>query len=85
MIEADTANIADNTKLQIRNTSANVQIIAVDPDDSTANIDLVLQSQGTGGRVRIKDSSGGAAIVIGDDDTSLTVSGRASDSSDADD
>ena len=85
VIEADTANIADNTKLQIRNTSANVQIIAVDPDDSTANIDLVLQSQGTGGRVRIKDSSGGAALVIGDDDTSLTVSGGASDSSDAGD
>jgi hypothetical protein len=45
----------------------------------------VLQSQGTGGRVRIKDSSGGAALVIGDDDTSLTVSGGASDSSDAGD
>ena len=85
VIEADTANIADNTKLQIRNTSANVQIIAVDPDDSTANIDLVLQSQGTGGRVRIKDSSGGAALVIGDDDTSLTVSGGAASGSDAGD
>ena len=85
VIEADTANIADNTKLQIRNTSSNVQILAIDPDDSTASIDLVLSSQGASGRVRIKDSSGGAALVIGDDDTSLTVSGGAADSSDAGD
>ena len=85
VIEADTANIADNTKLQIRNSSSNVEIIAIDPDDSNANIDLVLQSQGTSGRVRIKDSSGGAALVIGDDDTSLTVSGGATDSGDAGD
>ena len=85
VIEADTANIADNTKLQIRNSSSNVEIIAIDPDDSNANIDLVLQSQGTGGRVRIKDSSGGAALVIGDDDTSLTVSGGAASASDAGD
>lgn len=85
VIEADTANIADNTKLQIRNSSSNVEIIAIDPDDSNANIDLVLQSQGSGGRVRIKDSSGGAALVIGDDDTSLTVSGGAASASDAGD
>jgi hypothetical protein len=85
VIEADTANIADNTKLQIRNSSSNVEIIAIDPDDNSANIDLVLQSQGSGGRVRIKDSSGGAALVIGDDDTSLTVSGGAASASDAGD
>jgi hypothetical protein len=85
VMEADTANVADNTKLQIRNTSSNVSIYAVDPDDSTANIDLVLSSQGSGGRVRIKDSSGGAALVIGDDDTSLTVSGGAAASGDAGD
>ncbi len=85
VIEADTANIADNTKLQIRNTSSNVEILAIDPDDSTASIDLVLSSQGASGRVRIKDSSGGAALVIGDDDTSLTVSGGAADSADAGD
>ena len=85
VIEADTANIADNTKLQIRNTSSNVSILAIDPDDSTASVDLVLSSQGASGRVRIKDSSGGAALVIGDDDTSLTVSGGAADSSDAGD
>jgi hypothetical protein len=85
VIEADTANIADNTKLQVRNTSANVSIHAIDPDDASANIDLVLESQGTGGRVRIKDSSGGAALVIGDDDTSLTVSGGAAASGDAGD
>ena len=75
VIEADTANIADNTKLQIRNTSANVSIHAIDPDDSTANVNLVLESQGTGGRVLIRDASGGSSIVIGDDDSSLTVSG----------
>ena len=85
VIEADTANIADNTKLQIRNTSSNVSILAIDPDDANANIDLVLSSQGASGRVRIKDSSGGAALVIGDDDTTLTVSGGAAASGDAGD
>ena len=85
IFEVDQANIGDNTKIQLRNTSSNVQIIAVDPDDATANVDVVIQSQGTGGRVRIKDSSGGAALVIGDDDTSLTVSGGAASASDAGD
>jgi hypothetical protein len=75
VIEADTANIADNTKLQISNTSANVVIKAVDPDDAAAHVNLVLESQGTNGRVLIRDASGGSSIVIGDDDTSLTVSG----------
>jgi hypothetical protein len=75
VIEADTANIADNTKLQISNTSANVVIKAVDPDDASAHVNLVLESQGTNGRVLIRDASGGSSIVIGDDDTSLTVSG----------
>jgi hypothetical protein len=75
VIEADTANIADNTKLLISNTSANVVIKAVDPDDATANVNLVLESQGAGGRVLIRDNSGGASIIIGDDATSLTVSG----------
>jgi len=85
VIEADTANIADNTKLQIRNTSSNVSIHAIDPDDSTANVNLVLESQGTGGRVLIRDASGGSSLIIGDDDSSLTVSGGASSSSDAGD
>jgi len=85
VIEADTANIADNTKLLISNTSANVVVKAVDPDDGTANVNLVLESQGAGGRVLIRDNSGGASIVIGDDDTSLTVSGGVSSSSDAGD
>mgnify|MGYP001189574863 FL=1 len=85
VIEADTANVADNTKLQISNSSANVVVKAVDPDDATANVNLVLESQGTGGRVLIRDNSGGASIVIGDDDTSLTVSGGVSSSSAAGD
>lgn len=85
VIEADTANIADNTKLQIRNTSSNVSIHAIDPDDATANVNLVLESQGSGGRVLIRDASGGSSIIIGDDDSSLTVSGGASSSSDAGD
>lgn len=85
VIEADTANIADNTKLQIRNTSSNVSIHAIDPDDANANVNLVLESQGTGGRVLIRDASGGSSVIIGDDDSSLTVSGGASSSSDAGD
>ncbi len=85
VIEADTANIADNTKLQIRTTSSNVSIHAIDPDDSNANINLVLESQGTNGRVLIRDASGGSSTVIGDDDTSLTVSGGASSAGDAGD
>ena len=85
VIEADTANIADNTKLQIRNTSSNVSIHAIDPDDATANVNLVLESQGAGGRVLIRDASGGSSVIIGDDDSSLTVSGGASSSSDAGD
>ena len=85
VIEADTANVADNTKLQISNSSANVVVKAVDPDDSTANVNLVLESQGSGGRVLIRDNSGGASIVIGDDDTSLTVSGGVSSTGDAGD
>ena len=85
VLEIDTANVADNTKLQVSNTSANVVVKAVDPDDANANINLVLESQGTNGRVIIKDSSGGASLVIGDDDTSLTVSGGAASSGDAGD
>jgi hypothetical protein len=85
VIEADTANIADNTKLQIRNTSSNVSIHSIDPDDATANVNLVLESQGSGGRVLIRDASGGSSVIIGDDDSSLTVSGGASSSSDAGD
>jgi hypothetical protein len=85
VFEVDTANVTDNTKLTVTNSSANVVIKAVDPDDANANINLVLESQGTGGRVLIRDNSGGASIVIGDDDTSLTVSGGVSSSSDAGD
>ena len=85
VLEVDTANVADNTKLQVSNTSANVVIKAVDPDDANANINLVLESQGTNGRVIIKDSSGGASLVIADDDTSLTVSGGVAASGDAGD
>ena len=85
VFEVDTANVTDNTKLTVSNSSSNVVIKAVDPDDANANINLVLESQGTGGRVLIRDNSGGASIVIGDDDTSLTVSGGVSSSSDAGD
>jgi len=85
VFEIDSANINDNTKLQVSNTSANVVIKAVDPDDNTADVNLVLESQGTNGRVLIRDNSGGASIIIGDDDTSLTVSGGASSASDAGD
>src|SRR5210317_59245 len=85
VFEIDSANVNDNTKLQVSNTSANVVIKAVDPDDNTADVNLVLESQGTNGRVLIRDNSGGASIIIGDDDTSLTVSGGASSASDAGD
>src|SRR6056300_1388777 len=85
VFEIDSANVNDNTKLQVSNTSANVVIKAVDPDDTNADVNLVLESQGTNGRVLIRDNSGGASIIIGDDDTSLTVSGGASSASDAGD
>ena len=85
VFEVDTANVTDNTKLQVSNTSANVVIKAIDPDDTNADVNLVLESQGTNGRVLIRDNSGGASIIIGDDDTSLTVSGGASSASDAGD
>lgn len=85
VFEIDSANVNDNTKLQVSNTSANVVIKAVDPDDTNADVNLVLESQGTNGRVLIRDNSGGASIIIGDDDTSLTVSGGVSSASDAGD
>ena len=85
VFEIDSANVNDNTKLQVSNTSANVVVKAVDPDDNAADVNLVLEAQGTNGRVLIRDNSGGASIIIGDDDTSLTVSGGASSSSDAGD
>lgn len=85
IFEVDQANINDNTKVLISNTSGEVKLTSVDPDDNTANVNLVLESQGTGGRVIIRDNSGGSSIIIGDDDTSMTVSGGASVSGDAGD
>ena len=85
IFEVDQSNINDNTKVMISNTSGEVKLTSVDPDDNTANVNLVLESQGTGGRVIIRDNSGGSSIIIGDDDTSMTVSGGASASGDAGD
>jgi hypothetical protein len=85
IFEIDQSNINDNTKVLISNTSGEVKLTADDPDDATANVNLVLEAQGTGGRVIIRDNSGGSSIIIGDDDTSLTVSGGATDSGDAGD
>ena len=85
IFEVDQSNINDNTKVLISNTSGEVKLTSVDPDDNTANVNLVLESQGTGGRVIIRDNSGGSSIIIGDDDTSMTVSGGASASGDAGD
>ena len=80
IFEIDQANIADNTKVMVSNTSGQVKLMAIDPDDATANVNLVLESQGDGGRVIIRDNSGGSSIIIGDDDTSMTVSGGAASS-----
>lgn len=77
IFEVDQANIADNTKVLVSNTSGEVKLTSVDPDDSTANVNLVLEASGDGGKVIIRDNSGGASIILGDDDTTMTVSGGA--------
>lgn len=85
IFEIDQANIADNTKVLVSNTSGEVKLTSVDPDDATADVNLVLEASGTNGKVIIRDNSGGASIILGDDDTSMTVSGGASSASDAGD
>ena len=77
IFEVDQANIADNTKVLVSNTSGEVKLTSVDPDDNTANVNLVLEASGDGGKVIIRDNSGGASIILGDDDTTMTVSGGA--------
>ena len=77
IFEVDQANIADNTKVLVSNTSGEVKLTSVDPDDATANVNLVLEASGDGGKVIIRDNSGGASIILGDDDTTMTVSGGA--------
>ena len=76
--------LTDNTKILLTNSSANVTLQAVDPDDNTADIDLVLKGQGSGA-VIINESSGGNSLVQADDHLDLTASGGAATSADAGD
>lgn len=68
--------LTDNIKLVMTNSASNVTLQATDPDDNSANIDLVLKGQGTGAVV-INESSGGNSLVMADDNLDLTVSGGA--------
>jgi hypothetical protein len=76
--------LTDNTKILLTNSSANVTLQAVDPDDGAANIDLVLKGQGSGA-VIINESSGGNSLIQADDHLDLTASGGAATSADAGD
>jgi len=76
--------LTDNTKILLTNSSANVTLQAVDPDDGSANIDLVLKGQGSGA-VIINESSGGNSLIQADDHLDLTASGGAATSADAGD
>ena len=76
--------LTDNTKILLTNSSANVTLQAVDPDDGSADIDLVLKGQGSGA-VIINESSGGNSLVQADDHLDLTASGGAATSADAGD
>lgn len=84
IFEIDSANVADNTKILVTNTSSDVTLQAVDPDDGTANIDLVLKGQGSGA-VIINESSGGNSLIQADDTLDLTASGGVANGADAGD
>ncbi len=71
--------LSDNIKLVMTNSASNVTLQATDPDDNTADIDLVLKGQGNGAVV-INESSGGNSLVMADDTLDLTVSGGAATS-----
>ena len=66
--------LSDNIKLVMTNSASNVTLQATDPDDNTADIDLVLKGQGDG-VVVISESQGGNSLVMADDTLDLTVSG----------
>jgi len=68
--------LTDNIKLVMTNTASNVTLQATDPDNGSANIDLVLKGQGDG-VVVISEAAGGNSLVMGDDNMDLTVSGGA--------
>ena len=68
--------LTDNIKLVMTNSASNVTLQATDPDDNTADIDLVLKGQGNGAVV-INESAGGNSLVMADDNLDLTVSGGA--------
>ena len=84
LLEVDSANVADNTKVMIKNSGTAVTMSAVDPDDNTADIDLVLAAQNDG-VVKLADNAGGSSLIIAIDDVSLTVSGGDTGSGDAGD
>ena len=84
IFEIDSANVADNTKIMVTNTSGEVTLQAIDPDDGTANIDLVLKGQGSGA-VIINESSGGNSLIQADDTLDLTASGGVANGADAGD
>ena len=68
--------LTDNIKLRLSNTSSNVTLQAIDPDNGSADIDLVLKGQGDG-VVVISESAGGNSLVMADDNMDLTISGGA--------
>ena len=68
--------LTDNIKLVMTNSASNVTLQATDPDNGSADIDLVLKGQGNGAVV-INESSGGNSLVMADDNLDLTVSGGA--------
>jgi hypothetical protein len=76
--------LTDNIKLVMTNTASNVTLTATDPDNGSANIDLVLKGQGDG-VVVISEAAGGNSLVMGDDNMDLTVSGGAANSGNAGD
>ena len=71
--------LSDNIKLVMTNSASNVTLQATDPDDNSADIDLVLKGQGNGAVV-INESAGGNSLVMADDTLDLTVSGGAATS-----
>ena len=68
--------LTDNIKLVMTNSASNVTLQATDPDNGSADIDLVLKGQGNGAVV-INESAGGNSLVMADDNLDLTVSGGA--------
>ena len=68
--------LTDNIKLVMTNSASNVTLQATDPDNGSADIDLVLKGQGNGAVV-INESAGGNSLVMADDTLDLTVSGGA--------